>query len=471
MTNNVAKKDNINKLSKPNEKKYILIMSVLASFLSAFESSALSVALPSIGKHFLINGVLQNWIPLSYILVVAVLSVPFGKLAGKFGLKKFFSTGLIIFIIGLFFASFSTSADMLIIARIIQGISATMLYVTTLAMITEALPPNERGKGIGLNVSGVYIGLTLSSVIGGILTQNLGWASIFYICIPIAVIVLLLALFKVSGDWKIDAKDKFDYIGAIIYSIAIFLVFYGFTILNDLNGQISLIVGIIMFIIFIKWESRSEFPVFNLKLFKNPVFTSSSFAALITYLASFLVTYVLNYHLQYVNNYNPQTSGLILITTPILMAIIAPFAGKLSDKINSQLLAAIGASFITIAMFILIFLDYGTSNEVIIFAMLVQGIGFGLFSSPNTNAIMGAVPKKLSSVASSTVSTMRVMGQTLSLGMLTVIFTIIIGNVPIWNNLDGLIKSSHLALTFSTILCAISILCSLVGLKSKKNRS
>jgi MFS family permease len=162
---------------------------------------------------------------------------------------------------------------------------------------------------------------------------------------------------------------------------------------------------------------------------------------------------------------------MILIATPILMAILSPFAGKFSDKINPQILAAIGASFITLSMFILIFLNRSTSLLIIISAMILQGIGYGLFSSPNTNAIMGSVPKKLSSLASATVSTMRTIGQTASLGMLTVIFAIILGSSPISGHLDGLIESSQIAMTISTILCAIAIISSLIGLESKKNRN
>jgi MFS family permease len=245
--------------------------------------------------------------------------------------------------------------------------------------------------------------LTLGPFIGGILTKHGGWVSLFYVCIPFAVIILLITLLKVSWEWKTDVKDKFDYIRTMFYALAMLLFLYGFTILNELNGQILLIIGSIIFIIFIKWELKHDFPVFNVELFKNPVFTSSSLASLITYLASFLVTYILNYHLQYVKGFDPQTSGMILITTPILMAIISLFSGKLSDKINPQILAAIGASFITLSMSILIFLNENTSTEMIIFAMMIQGIGYGLFSSPNTTAIMESVPKELSSLASATV--------------------------------------------------------------------
>jgi MFS family permease len=356
--------------------------------------------------------------------------------------------------------------------RAVQGLGSAILSICTLAMVTEALPPNERGKGIGLNISGVYIGLTLAPVIGGSLTYYFGWQSIFLIVVPFVLVILLISYLKVDSEWITGQNEKFDYFGTVIYGLAILALIYGFTILNQLNGIILLIISVILFIIFARWELRNKFPVFNVELFKNPKFTSSTLASLISYFATFMVTYVLNYHLQYIKGLDPQISGFILIATPAIMAILAPFSGKLSDKIDPQILAAIGMGFVSLALFILIFLDINTPLYVIIIAMLLQGVGYGLFSSPNTNAIMGSVPRKLSSLASATVSTMRVIGQTLSLGMLTVIFAVVMGSVPIIPKyFSFLIQSSQIAFIISTILCVIAITASLVGIRFTRRKN
>lgn len=158
---------------------------------------------------------------------------------------------------------------------------------------------------------------------------------------------------------------------------------------------------------------------------------------------------------------DPQTTGLILIVTPALMALIAPFSGKLSDKIEPQKLASLGMVFVTVAIFILIFLDKSMPLYVIVVSMVLQGIGYGIFSSPNTNSIMGSVPRKFASLASATVSTVRVIGQTMSLGMLTVIFAVIMGSVPIIPRYFSLlILSSQIACVFSTVLCFIAVIAS-----------
>jgi len=453
-------------------KNYILFASVFAYFLVAFASSSVSVALPSISMSLtdihgnLLSGVVQNWVATSFLLAIAIFSVPFGKLSGKFGLKKSFLLGLTIFAFFSVIAFFSFSAEMLIIIRFFQGLGASIINITTIAIVTQALPPQERGEGIGFVVAGACAGLTLAPVVGGLLTHLFGWRSIFSSIVPFIVLIILATLLKIPQEWLEDENDKFDYIGSFIYSLAILLLIYGFTILNETTGMILVIISIALFIVFFKWESSHEFPVLNVKMFSNVRFTSSTVVSLIFYLSIYVVTYILTYYLQYIKGMDSQTAGFILISAPIPMIILAPLSGKLSDKIHPQILAAIGMCFVTVSLFILIFMNENTPLYIIIISMVLQGIGYGLFSSPNTNAIMGSVPRHLSSIASATVSTMRVIGQTLSLGMLTVIFAFFLGSNPITGHIPQLLQSSNLALTISTILCFISILASLVGVKS-----
>jgi len=456
-------------LKKSSSKNLIIFLAALTSFITAFSTSAIAVALPTIANQFSINAILQNWLAISFLLSIAIFSVPFGKLAGKYGLKKFFITGLVIFFFGSVGASFSFSAYYLIFFRVVQGIAASMLSITSLAIVTEALPPKERGKGIGITISSVYIGLTIAPVLGGILTKNLGWPSIFYITLPLIIIPLAILIFKIKNEWVTGEKDPFDFIGTFIYSIGILLFMYGFTILNQATGIFLTVIGFILLVGFAFWELKQKFPVFHVEFFKNLKFSSSTLAALISYLATFIVTYILNYHLQYIRHMDPQITGLILIVTPALMTLIAPFSGKLSDRIEPQKLASLGMVFVTVAIFILIFLDKSTPLYIIIVSMVLQGIGYGIFSSPNTNSIMGSVPRKFASLASATVSTVRVIGQTMSLGMLTVIFAVIMGSVPIIPKyFPLLIVSSQIACVFSTILCFIAVIASLVGMKSGK---
>lgn len=458
------------KMKKFNTSDYVLAIAVISSFLVAFLSSAVTILLPSLAEEFTMNNIVQNWVATIFFLTVAIVSVPFGKLAGKFGLKKSLIWGTFIFLIGAIGAAMAFSSESLLFFRVLQGIGAALLNITTLALIVKILPPKDRGKGIGLTVSGVYIGLSLSPILGGILNYNFGWRSVFYLTIPIILITLIITLIKVNDEWTEGKNDPFDMKGSVLFSIGILCLIYGFTILNEMFGMILTIIGLIILGIFAFIELKEKFPVFEMRLFKNKTFLSANIAALISYFATFVVIYILNYHLQYVRGLDSQTAGILLIITPLMMAIIVPFSGRLSDKINPQILSAIGMGVVTIGMviFSLCFMGEPLPLYVIGIGMFLQGVGYGLFSSPNTNAIMSSVPPKETPLASAAVSTVRVIGQTLSMGMLTVIFSIVMGNVLISpENFSLLTESSFIACLISTICCLAAVFVSLLGLKSK----
>ena len=456
------------KMKKFKTSDYVLFIAVLSSFLVAFLSSAVTILLPALAEEFSMNNIVQNWVATIFFLSVAIFSVPFGKLAGKFGLKKSLIWGIFIFLIGAIGAAIAWSSESLLLFRVLQGIGAALLNITSLALIVKILPPKERGKGIGLSVTGVYIGLSLSPILGGILNYNFGWRSVFYVTIPLFLLTLIITLLKVKDEWKEGKNDPFDLKGAFLFSIGILCFIYGFTILNEMLGVILTVIGLILLGIFALIELKEKYPVFEMRLFKNTKFLSANVAALISYFATFVVVYILNYHLQYVLGLNSQTAGMILIITPIMMAIIVPFSGRLSDKMNPQILAAMGMGIVTIAMVIFCFLSETLPLYVIAIGMFLQGVGYGLFSSPNTNAIMSSVPPKETPLASAAVSTVRVIGQTLSMGMLTVIFSIVMGNVLITPENFGLLTlSSQIACIISAVCCLIAVIVSLLGLKSK----
>lgn len=453
---------------KINLEHHVMVIAFISAFLVAFLSSSTSIAVPSIAKEFAMTNIIQNWVVSIFLLVIAILSVPVGNLSARWGLKKSLILGLSVFLIGSFLAAVSISTEIILFSRVIQGIGATFLNVAGMAMLVAAIPPNKRGKALGINIAGVYIGLSLAPILGGILTYNLGWRSIFFINIPFLVLTLFLTI-KISKEWIMKDDTKFDLKGTILYSIAILLFVYGFTIINEFIGIVLTILGLVLLVAFTLFELRIEHPLFNIRLFKNVNFSSASFASLISYFATFVVTTILNYHLQYVLGMNAQTSGMILIAMPIMMAILAPISGKLSDIIHPQKLTALGMILATIAMVILAFLVETSPLYVVIIALIFVGLGLGLFSSPNTNSIMGSVPKKETPSASATVSTMRVIGQTMSLSMLTVIFAIVMGDVPmIPQYFPQLVASSRISCGISAILCLIAFFACLFGLRSTK---
>ena len=284
-----------------------LLVATIASFFTPFMGSAVNIALPSIGFDFGADAILLNWITNGFLLAAAIFAVPFGRLADIYGRKKIFTYGMIIFTIASLLCAIATSAYSLIIFRVLQGIGAAMIFVTGLAIITSVYPPHQRGKAIGINIGAVYVGLSAGPVLGGLMTQYLGWRSLFALMIPFGLLVIALVFWKLSYEWAESKGENFDILGSILYGIVLLLVMYGFSTLSQISGVIMLIVGAIGFLAFIFWELRNRSPVFNVRIFsRNTTFSFASIAALINYSATFAVTLLLSYYLQYIKGFDPK---------------------------------------------------------------------------------------------------------------------------------------------------------------------
>ncbi len=447
-------------LSTDDELKIVaLLVASVASFFTPFMASSVNIALPTMGAFFGADAIILNWITNGYLLAAAIFAVPFARVSDIHGRKKIFTYGIIIFTIASMLCALAPSAISLILFRIIQGIGTAMIFVTSLAIITEVYPPRERGKAIGINVASVYVGLSLGPILGGLMTQYLGWQSLFFLMIPFGILIIALVFWKLRAEWIESEGEKFDYTGSILYTVGLLFLMYGFTELNTIFGAILLIMGITLFVVFFRWELKVESPVFNVKLFtENVTFAYSSLAALINYSATFAVTLLLSYYLQFIKDLEPQSAGLVLIAQPIMMAIVAPLAGRMSDKYEARILATAGMVLVTLGLFGFIFLTSETSLILVIISQVILGIGFGLFSSPNTNVIMGSVKKKFYGIASATVGTMRLIGQTMSIGIATLLFALMLGRVQITpGQYPALLNSIHLSFIIFTAICVVGI--------------
>ncbi|MGZ7116707.1 MAG: MFS transporter [Methanobacterium sp.] len=458
METQVPVKDNkINKTA-------ILLIATIATFLSPFMAISINIALPTISNELAVNAILLSWISTAYLLTSAMLAVPFGRIADIYGMKKIFTYGIIILTIASFLAAISPSAELLIITRAIQGIGSAMVFVTGLAIITSVFPPEERGKAIGINITALYLGFVISPVLGGFLTQYLGWRSIFFLVVPLGLLVIALVFWKMKGkEWAACKGEKLDYWGSLLYIITLALTLIGFSSITSTLGMAMVILGIIGLISFVILELRVEQPVLEMKLFfKNRMFAFSNLAALISYMSIFAIVFLLSLYLQFIKGLDPRVVGLILVVQTVFMVIMSPIAGKLSDRIEPRKLASLGMGIITIGLVIFALITAQTSLYMIVLGLAILGTGIGLFSAPNTNAIMGSVERKYFGVASATVSTMRLIGQTLGMGMILVIFAVYIGAVQFNpQNYPQLMASIQVAFLISVILSIIAILASL----------
>jgi EmrB/QacA subfamily drug resistance transporter len=432
-----------------------LTIASLSSFITPFMMSSINIALPDIGKEFNADAVMLSWIASSYLLASAVTLVPFGKLADIYGRKKIFVLGMSLFTITSLLCALSVSGPMLIFFRIFQGAGSAMCFATGIAILSSVYPIEKRGEVLGIAVAAVYIGLSCGPFVGGFLTRYLGWQSLFMINLPFGVVIILLIIFKLKGEWKDAADQKFDLTGSIIYATAIFAFMYGISILPAIMSIILILTGLVGLVAFVKWERVVSHPVFEVNLFvTNRVYAFSCLAALINYCATFAAFFLLSLYLQYIKELTPEKAGTILVFTPVIMAVFAPYAGRLSDKKEPRVMASIGMGITALGLVLLIWLDNDTTLMFIIASMILLGIGIGLFSTPNMNAIMSSVDKRFYGIASASVGTMRLLGQMLSMGIATLVFALFIGRAQITPEYyPQLIKSIKVLFIISSGLC------------------
>jgi EmrB/QacA subfamily drug resistance transporter len=443
--------------------KIALIISSLSSFMTPFMISSLNVALPSIGKEYSLDAIELSWIATSYLLSAAIFLIPFGRLADIYGRKKIFVYGVSVFSIFSVLVTFTHSAIVLILLRAFQGLGAAMIFGTGVAILLSVTSPHNRGKVLGINVASVYIGLSIGPFIGGMLTQYFGWQSIFYISALIGVIVVLLTIWKLEGEWAEAKGDKFDLTGALLFSIALFMLMYGFSKLSHAIGWYLTGGALFLLGIFLIREKRIQNPILNVSLFtKNTVFAMSNIAALINYSATSAITFLLSMYLQYIKGLTPKETGIVLVVQPIFMAVLSPIAGRMSDKIEPRVLASIGMTLTVIGLALFLAMTADSTILFIATNLIFLGIGFGLFSSPNQNAVMSSVPKEVYGIASATLGTMRLTGQMMSMGIVMLIFSLSIGKIQITPEYyPQFLDALRTAFLIFALLCSFGIYASL----------
>ncbi len=444
-------------------RKAVLIVTAFAAFLTPFLGSSVNLALPSIGKDLGANAIGLSWVISSFILSSAIFLIPFGRLADISGRKKIFTWGLILFSVSTFVIIFSKTLAFLIVLRIIQGISSAMIFGTSLAIITSVFAPGERGRAMGINITAVYLGLSAGPVIGGFLTQYLGWRSIFAFLVPFGLASLVLIKIKIKAEWADSQTEKFDKTGSFFYAVSLFSLIYGFSTLPVVSGWIFISAGIILAVLFFLYEKRIDNPVFDVRLMlRNRIFAFSGIAALIHYSATSAIGFFISLYLQYLKGFDAQTAGFIMISQPVMMALLSPLAGKLSDRHNPGVIASYGMGLTAAGLVMLCLVNDKSPLILIISLLVIMGVGFGLFSSPNSNAIMSSVKKNHFGVASGVVGTMRMVGQMFSMGIAMMLISLYLGKEQINpSNYAGLLSAMRTGFIVFSVLSVLGIFASL----------
>ena len=421
------------------EQKRILIAVMITSFIGPFMGSSVNIAVPAMAENFNMMPDELTWAVTAFLIGSAATLLPFGRLADIKGRRRIYLQGLACICATTLVCAVVQNFLAFIFVRFLQGLSMSMIFGTSMALLVSCCGAENRGKTIGLSAACVYSGVSLGPFIGGFITDYLGWRMIFWLT-GIALLINFFLIFKVKTDWY-GAKDKkFDYIGSIIYLVMIVLFLYG---LSDWTRHEFVhympFIAFILFLLFIYEQKKVASPLVDLSIFRNTVFTMSNIAALIHYSATFALGFVLSLYLQLVRGMDAFTAGGFLLIQPFIMTIVSPKAGALSDKFSSRLIASLGMGMMMI----------------------------GLFASPNNNAIMGAVEAKFYGVASSILAVMRLTGQAISMSLVTLLLSIFTAEAIESNYVDILLHSFKYIFILFGFLCIIALFASLM--RGKEN--
>ncbi len=430
-------------------------MVLLNAFTTPLMLSAVNVSLPSIATALSMDAILLSWIPMAYLTASAMFVLIFGRIADTVGRKRLFLIGTAGVIVTSLFAAFAVNGIMLIAARFLQGVCAAMLYATQVAIVSSVFPPPKRGQAIGITISMIYCGLMIGPLLGGYAIELFGWRAVFLVHIPLAIFVLWIGLVYVKEEWRAETPVVFDKIGAVVYALSIFIACFAVSILPTTLGFVFLIASMLGFGFFFLFERAQKQPLLNVQLFfTNRIFTYSCLAALIIYTATFANVVQISLYLQYLKGLSASQAGLIMMCQPLVMALFSPLAGHLSDKIEARYLTTAGMLLSFFGLLLLANLHSHSTLHYLIVALVINGLGFSLFSSPNMNAIMGSVAKQSYGSANSIMATMRIIGQMSSMVLVTLVFAIMIGSVEITtNNYPALEQAIQMTFTIAAILC------------------
>jgi EmrB/QacA subfamily drug resistance transporter len=431
-------------------KRATLLAVAIGTFMSAFDGSVVNLVLPNISSYFHTTLSMVEWTVMSYLLIISSLLLAYGRLGDMYGHKRIYTTGLIIFTGGSILCGLAGSVMILIVFRALQAIGAGMLMAMGPAIVTDTVVPQDRGKALSITAVAVAVALTLGPAIGGFLTSLFGWQSIFFVNIPIGIGAFLFARQVIpQKDERTD--QPFDWMGAGLIFTALICILLSLSLVEELGWTnigliITMIMGLGLVAGFIFWEKTARYPLFDIALFKDRLFAMSNLSALLNYMAQNTIILLIPFYLQNLQGLPPNQAGVLYLAMPLSTMLVAPVSGTLSDRMDTRYISSAGMAIMAVGMGILSNLKADSPHIFMIAGLIVVGIGIGLFQTPNNSAIMGAVPRNKSGVASGMLATMRNIGMVLGVAISGAVFSS--GQIGLTASLKSRGLSGHLL--FST---------------------
>ncbi len=470
----------------PSEKRYrdiAIAIIMLGVTMSGIDTSAVVLALPVMIQELHSDIISMIWVIMGYLLVITILGTQVGRLGDMFGRVRMYNLGFAVFTFGSLLCGFSTSGPQLVAFRVLQGLGGALLTANSGAIIADTFKPNERGRAYGITGAGYSIGAILGILVGGAFVTFLTWRYIFFINLPIGIATTVAGVLALR-EKSPRIKARLDFGGIIIFATALFFLLYGMTNItgSGLSTEygIEVVVGLLLLPVFLLFERRNPSPLLDLSLLRQRILTTSFIAAFLQSLASFAVLFLLIMYLQGPRSMTPWSAALLLIPGYVLGGVIAPFSGRLSDKLGARVIASLGIGLQICGFAVYSILGLSTPAYFVIVGAILNGAGNASFFPANNSAVMASAPPKSFGVVSGLLRTFANIGMVCSFALALLIaslsiprqtaFEIFLGVGKIQGQLaSAFIEGMHIALATSISILLVALLLSI--LRGKEARA
>lgn len=442
-----------------NQAQVALIVVCAGYLIAPMGLAAVNVAIPALANDLKADAAMVGWLPTIYLLSNVALLLPAGKLADNFGRKRVYIWGLVLNALAAIMCAVATNIEQVLFWRFMQGAAGAMIFGTGVAIVASVVPDNKRGSALGIVATFVYVGLTAAPAVGGYLTDLIDWRAVFYFQVPLLVVLVVYISIALKGEWKSEKRVNFDYKGTALFATFAFCLVIGLSELPNTLGIVITLGSILALIVFIIHQSKSSKPLIRIQMLKESRVLSASLAtSFFMYGSNFAVIFLISLYLQYIQGHSPAFAGKVLMIQALAMAVMAPVAGKLSDRFEARVVATLGCFIVAIGFMIMNQIDLDTTTLRVSIALLLIGIGFGLFSTPNNSAIVGAVPKSEVGVASASMNLSRTVGNLFGMSLVNLMIQYYLGDSTIdETQIEALMLTVSLALKMSLIFVIVAV--------------
>lgn len=453
---------------KIDPKWRVLIIVCIGIFISTLDGSIVNIANPSIAADFSVSMQRVQWLVTAYMLIITATLLFFGKIGDRVGGQRIYTYGFLVFTIGSLFCAISPGLGLLTASRIFQGIGSSMMMATGMGITSNSFPPEERGRALGITGGIVGIGNMTGPGLGGLILGSFHWPAIFLINLPIGLIGFALAVKYLPEQPQNANNRKFDIPGTLLFALSSIMVVLSFSIKQ--TPELWLLgASLLSIFIFFRIEKKSEYPLLDFDLFKIRRFSDGNIMALIAYSIQPFVIFLMPFYLEGVLHYSTARSGLTMSITPIAMAITAPLAGSLSDRIGSSRLTPLSFFLLGAANLLMSTLNADSPGIMVGCYLALFGIGMGAFGSPNNNAILGSIPRYKAGYAGGFVSTIRnfsfALGTSISTGLFAMLYS---HNLVHSAQAAAYVSTTRSIYHIAAAICLIGMIFALVSWKGEK---